>query len=168
MVQSMNSVIYSMIDDEIMEKFWASMERFWDSKYAEKLAHVSSEYLKSCVLLSLTSIYGFMRSLGLCNPMSKQEPSRAHTPHACTSAIATCIVANSFASMTCMHTSAVADLGFSEGGFCYSIVREMRVKNSQPRPLSVKSRLFSIVLERDFLLYLSINPFSIKIYAKAC
>ena len=36
----------------------------------------------------------------------------------------------------------------------------------QPRPLWVKLRPFSIVLARDFLLYLSINPFSIKIYAK--
>ena len=45
----------------------------------------------------------------------------------------------------------VADLGFSEGGFCYSIARD-------------HAHFWS----RDFLLYLSINPFSIKIYAKAC
>ena len=62
----------------------------------------------------------------------------------------------------------VADLSFSEGGFCYSIVCKVRVKNLRPRPLYVKPRPFPIVLERDFLLYLSINPFSIKIYAKAC
>ena len=55
----------------------------------------------------------------------------------------------------------VADLGFSEGGFCYSIAREARAKKLRPRPLSVKPRPFS---ERDFLLYLSIDPFSIKIY----
>ena len=62
----------------------------------------------------------------------------------------------------------VADLGFSEGGFCYSIAREARVKNLRSRPVSVKPRPFSIILERDFLPYLSIDPFSIKIYAKAC
>ena len=56
----------------------------------------------------------------------------------------------------------VADLGFSEGGFCYSIAREASVKNS------VKPRPFLIVLERDFSLYLSIDPFLIKMYAKAC
>ena len=72
-----------------------------------------------------------MHSLGLRNPMSKLEPSRAHTLHACTSAIATCIVANSFASMTCIHTSTVADLGFSEGGFCYSIAREASINGGR-------------------------------------
>ena len=56
----------------------------------------------------------------------------------------------------------VVNLGFSDGGFCCSIAREASVKNS------VKPRPFLIVLERDFLLYLSIDPFLIKIYAKAC
>ena len=58
----------------------------------------------------------------------------------------------------------VADLGFSEGGS----VTVLRVKNLRPRPLSTKPRPFSIVLDRDLLLYPSIDPFSIKIYAKAC
>ena len=34
-----------------------------------------------------------------------------------------------------MKTIAVADLGFSEGGFCYSIAREARAKILRPRPL---------------------------------
>ena len=60
-------------------------------------------------------------------------------------------------------TNQVADLGFSEGGFCYSIACKAHTKILQPCPLSVKPCSFSIVLEKDFLLYLSINPFLIKI-----
>ena len=44
-----------------MRKFRASMEPFWDlkiSKYVEYLTPVSSEYIKSWVLLSPTSITG--------------------------------------------------------------------------------------------------------------
>ena len=67
----------------------------------------------------------------------------------------------------CKETS-VVDLGFSEGGFCYNIAREVRTKNVRPRALSVKPRPFSIVLERDFLLYLSIDLFSIEIFPRAC
>ena len=37
-----------------------------------------------------------------------------------------------------------------------------------PCPLSVKLYPFSIILERVSSLYLPIEPFSIKIFAKAC
>ena len=46
------------------------------------------------------------------------------------------------------------------------MLQHCMLKNVQPCPLSVKPCPFSIVLDRDFLLYLSIDPFSIKIYAK--
>jgi hypothetical protein len=41
-----------------MRKFKASMEPFWDGKYVEYLTPISSEYLISCELLSLTSTAG--------------------------------------------------------------------------------------------------------------
>ena len=63
---------------------------------------------------------------------------------------------------------AVADLGFSERGFFYSIAREEHAKNYAITLTLVKPRPFPIVLERDFLLYLSIDPLLIKIYSKAC
>ena len=53
--------MYGVIDDEIMLKFRASLKCFRDlkiSKYVEKLVHISSEYLKSCMLLFLTSMSG--------------------------------------------------------------------------------------------------------------
>ena len=59
-----------------------------------------------------------------------------------------------------LHIS-VVDLGFREGGFHYSIVCEMHRKIFATTPIFDH-------LERDFLLYLSIDPLSIKIYAKAC
>ena len=52
---------YGVIYEVIMRKFRASMEPFCDSKfseYVEYLARVSSEYLTSSVLPSLTSSYG--------------------------------------------------------------------------------------------------------------
>ena len=67
----------------------------------------------------------------------------------------------------CTDSTAV-DLGFSEGGLLLYCVRSARKKILRPHPLLVKPCPFSIILERDFLLYLSIDPFSIKIYAKAC
>ena len=51
--------IISVINDEIMQKSSPSLECFWDlkiSKYVEKLVHVSDEYLRSCVLVSLESV----------------------------------------------------------------------------------------------------------------
>ena len=48
----------------------------------------------------------------------------------------------------CPVGKAVADLGFSEGGFYYSIARKARAKFLQSHPLGVKPRPFSIVLER--------------------
>jgi hypothetical protein len=44
-----------------MRKFRALMEPFWDlkiGKYVEYLTYISSEYIISCVLLSLTSMTG--------------------------------------------------------------------------------------------------------------
>ena len=55
----------------------------------------------------------------------------------------------------------VADAGFFEEGFCYIITHFVSMKILKPHP-------FSIVLERYFLPYLSIDPFSIEIFAKAC
>ena len=62
----------------------------------------------------------------------------------------------------------VADLGISEGDSAISLHTKRTMINLRPRPLSVKPHRFLIILERDFLLYLSINPFSIKFYSKAC
>ena len=47
---------YGVIYGVIMRKFRVSMEPFWDLKFVEYLALVSSEYLTSSVLPSLTSI----------------------------------------------------------------------------------------------------------------
>ena len=53
--------------------------------------------------------------------------------------------------------TAVADLGFSKGGFCCSIARKARAKNLRPRPLSVKTTpIFDRFGER--LLALPVNP----------
>ena len=44
-----------------MRKFRASMEHFRDlkiGKYVEQITYISSEYIKSCMLLSLTSKAG--------------------------------------------------------------------------------------------------------------
>ena len=50
---------YGVIYEVIMRKFRASMEPFWDLKFSEiYLARVSSEYLTSSVLPSLTSSDG--------------------------------------------------------------------------------------------------------------
>ena len=51
-------------------------------------------------------------------------------------------------------TRSVADLGYSEGAFCYRIAREARTKNLRPRPLPGKPRPF--LIER--LLALPVNP----------
>ena len=61
-----------------------------------------------------------------------------------------------------MKGCAVADAGFLEG-FYYITARQFL----KPHPLLLKPCPFSIVLERYFLLYLSIDPFSIEIFAKA-
>ena len=56
-------VIYEVIYEVIMRKFRASMEPFWDLKFSEicrvYLARVSSEYLTSSMLPSLTSSDAF-------------------------------------------------------------------------------------------------------------
>ena len=62
-----------------------------------------------------------------------------------------------------MYMIAVADAGFLEGGFWYN---GARAKNLRPRPL--KPRPFLSVLERNFVSYLSIHPFSIRTFAKVC
>ena len=72
------------------------------------------------------------------------------------------------AQTTDMQTHPVVDLGFSEGGFCYSIVHKAHAKKFATTPTFGKTMPIFDCLERDFLLYLSINPFLIKIYAKAC
>ena len=59
----------------------------------------------------------------------------------------------------------MADLEFSEGGFYYSVECENFCNHAH---FGLNHAHFPIVLERDFLLYLSIDPFSIKIYTKAC
>ena len=54
-------VIYEVIYEVIMRKFRASTEPFWDLKFSENveyLVRVSSEYLTSSVLPSLTSSNG--------------------------------------------------------------------------------------------------------------
>ena len=58
------SVIYSVIYgilNEIMQNSRTSLERVWDlkiCKYIEKLVHVSNKHIRSCVLLSPTSVAG--------------------------------------------------------------------------------------------------------------
>ena len=65
-----------------------SMECFWDlkiSKYVEKLVHVSSEYLKSYVFLSQTSMVAssnYTHSLGLHNRIKHAQDIYACSTHA--------------------------------------------------------------------------------------
>ena len=61
--------------------------------------------------------------------------------------------------------SAVADLEVISGGFYYSVACEGRTKIFVTTP--TLGYPFSDRFG-DFLLYLSIDPFSIKIYVKAC
>ena len=49
---------YGAIYEVIMRKFKASMVPFWDLKISKHVTHVSSEYLISCMLLSLISMAG--------------------------------------------------------------------------------------------------------------
>ena len=55
----------------------------------------------------------------------------------------------------------VADAAFLEGGFQYNNAREL----SKPRPLLTKTTPIFDRLERNFM---SIVPFSIEIFARAC
>ena len=59
--------------------------------------------------------------------------------------------------------NSVADVEFLKGGFCYTNAREACAY--KPRPLLIKPRLFSIVLERN---YLSNQSVLIKFSAEGC
>ncbi len=50
--------IYSVVYEVIMRKFRASLEDLKIGKYVEYLMPISSEYITSCKLLSLTSTTG--------------------------------------------------------------------------------------------------------------
>ncbi len=52
-------------------------------------------------------------------------------------------------------TTPVADAGFLEGGFRYTIAREARAKNLEATPTLINPRPFSIVFERNYLPYQS-------------